>query len=459
MFIGRSQELNQLLELLKKPSQNALIYGNRRVGKTTLGLKAVSLSKLEFIYYECKKDSLDKNLLSFESNMYELHIVDYKVHFESFVELFKYLNNLNKRIAIIIDEYPYLYFDEKKEVVDSIFQNIIDQYSSNLNIVISGSHIGMMKEIIQRTNPLFGRFKEIINLNELNYLEASYFYNGLSPYDKVQYYSIFGGSPFVLEQLDYSLSIEDNIKKTFLSPNSVLCMFLNEQYTSDLSTKETANKIFEVLGNSKMRYKDIEERLGLEKNGLLNKQLKTLINMNFIGTSCPINKLNDNKKTTYYIKNNALRFYYTYIYGKISLINILGSKEYYNRYIKDSITTFVSLRFEDIAKEYISILIKNGRLSGVYNIGSYYYDDAINKTNGEFDLVIQRKDNYDFIEVKYLKGKVDNKIVFEERRQVKDIKNLNIGKFGFISINGFEDDVKNLDYMFDGEDIYFNKKL
>lgn len=456
MFIGREQELEVLSKLLEKPHQHALIYGNRRVGKTTLALKAIEDSKLTCINYECKKDSLENNLRSFEATLRELNILEFDAHFSSFPDVFKFVNKLNKRLVFLIDEYPYLYYEEEKARVDSIFQNIFDQHSSNLNIIISGSHIGMMNEIMQHGNPLFGRFKALINLKELDYLEASCFYKNLTPYEKVQYYAVFGGSPFILEQLDYSASIEENIKKTFLSPNSVLNMFIADQYTSDLKTKEFANQIFEALGNSRLRYKTLEERLRMENNGLLSKQLKILINMNFIGTNSPINKINDNKKVTYFIKNNSLRFYYTYIYGKIGLINVLGREEYFNRYIKDSLTTFISLRFEDIAKAFISKLIKRGLISNVDNIGSYYYDDVVNKTNGEFDLLIQKKNTYDFIEVKYLKNKVNNQIVNEEKSQVEKVKELHVDKFGFISINGFEDNVNDLDYKFDGYNIYFS---
>ena len=176
-----------------------------------------------------------------------------------------------------------------------------------------------MKNLMEHSNPLFARFSVYLNLKEFNYLEASRFYENLSPYDKVAYYVVFGGSPFVLKQLDYTKGLEYNIKNTYLNETSSINMFASDGYTSDITTKETAKKIFEALGNTKLRYAKLEEKLGLEKNGLSNKQLKTLIDMQFINKNCPINKKNDNKKVTYYINNQMLRFYYNYIYGKTGL--------------------------------------------------------------------------------------------------------------------------------------------
>ena len=456
MFVGREEELNTIIETIKTPAKHVLIYGNRRVGKTTLAIEAAKQSHLLFVNYECKKDSLEKNAQAMADLLFENSILPAGIVPKSMRDLFSYVNSLNQRMVFLIDEYPYLYTDEKKEKVDSIFQNIIDQCSSNINIIISGSHIGMMKQMTQETNPLFGRFNAYIHLQELDYLEASQFYPNMTNYDKAAFYAVFGGSPFVLEQLDYEKGLEYNIKKTFLNINSTVNMFLSENYTSDLSTKDAANKILEALGNSRIKYTLLEQKIGLEKTGLLSKQLNTLLDMNFIGKNYPINKPADKKKITYYIKNNALRFYYNYVYGKVNLIAFMGADEFYEQYIKESLKTFISYRFEDIAMQFMSKIVKKGLIKGITNVGTYYYDDIATKTNGEFDVAIQKKNVYDIIEVKYLKDKVTKQIIEKEVKQIKSIKELDIDKIGFISINGFESDVKKLDYMFDGDDVYFN---
>ena len=456
MFVGREEELNTIIETIKTPAKHVLIYGNRRVGKTTLAIEAAKQSHLLFVNYECKKDSLEKNAQAMADLLFENSILPAGIVPKSMRDLFSYVNSLNQRMVFLIDEYPYLYTDEKKEKVDSIFQNIIDQCSLNINIIISGSHIGMMKQMTQETNPLFGRFNAYIHLQELDYLEASQFYPNMTNYDKAAFYAVFGGSPFVLEQLDYEKGLEYNIKKTFLNINSTVNMFLSENYTSDLSTKDAANKILEALGNSRIKYTLLEQKIGLEKTGLLSKQLNTLLDMNFIGKNYPINKPADKKKITYYIKNNALRFYYNYVYGKVNLIAFMGADEFYEQYIKESLKTFISYRFEDIAMQFMSKIVKKGLIKGITNVGTYYYDDIATKTNGEFDVAIQKKNVYDIIEVKYLKDKVTKQIIEKEVKQIKSIKELDIDKIGFISINGFESDVKKLDYMFDGDDVYFN---
>ena len=140
--------------------------------------------------------------------------------------------------------------------------------------------------------------------------------------------------------------------------------------------------------------------------------------MEFIGKSEPINKIGDKKKATYYIRNNALRFYFAFIYGKNNILSLLGPNAFFDRYIKDRLISFIFLRFEDISKTFISLLVQQGKIKEIYNIGTYYYDNPVYKTNGEFDIAIQTNSGFDIIEVKFLKEKVNQAIINKEIAQI-----------------------------------------
>ena len=454
MFVGRVNEIKSLLKTFEIPSSHAIVYGNRRVGKTELVTESAKRSGLTFVSFECLKSSLQSNLNAFSRLLLEEGILPSSILFSSFLDLFAYLNSLNRHLIILVDEYPYLYYKNDKNEIDSEFQTILGKISSNLNIVISGSHIGMMKELLMQKNPIFGRAKTIIHLTELNYQEASEFYPNATDYDKVAFYGVFGGSPFVLKQLDPNKGVEENIAQTILNPMSSVFSYVSELYTTDLSIKDSANAIFEAIGNSSVRHNRIEEKLHLEHNGLLSKQLKVLLDMEFIEKNTPINRLGDAKKTSYFIKNNALRFYFTYIYGRQNILGLLGPEEFFNRYINESLVTFLSHRFEEIVRSYFSIEVRLGRLNGILNIGTYYYDDSKKKKNGEFDVALKREGGFDLIEVKFLKGKVTREMVEIELKQIASIEEIGVKRVGFASINGFEDDVKGLAYQIEGKDLF-----
>lgn len=153
----------------------------------------------------------------------------------------------------------------------------------------------------------------------------------------------------------------------------------------------------------------------------------------------PMNKCGDDKKAYYEIKDNVLRFFYTYVYGRNSLVVSLGADSFYEAYIKDSIVTFISHRFEEIARSYYSILSVKGKLPGIRNIGSYYYDDPKNKTNGEFDVALEFKDRLKFVEAKYCKNKLTVKEMEKEVGQIRKIKTAFKVECAFVATSGYED--------------------
>ena len=167
MFIGRNEEIATLLNTYKNPSQHSIVYGNRRVGKTELITESARRSGLTFISYECLKSTLKNNLDTLSKQLFDNGILPSLLLFNSFFDLFNYLDSLKKHIIVLIDEYPYLYYKNDKNEVDSLFQKILEKNSNNINFVLSGSHIGMMKDLLKQKNPLFGRVNTIKMANYL----------------------------------------------------------------------------------------------------------------------------------------------------------------------------------------------------------------------------------------------------------------------------------------------------
>lgn len=445
MFVARQRELKVIGEVLTKKSASVLVYGKRKVGKTTLILQALKNSGDKTVYYECLRAPIKENIAGLVSALTKAGVLPVPMAFESFQDLFAYINTLNGTFNIVIDEYPYLKKYEKSDYVDSVFQAIIDNHLSNVRLFVSGSHISMMKELLNEGNALYGRFGSVIVLHELNYREAAAFYPQKSAYDKIAFYSVFGGSPFVNEQLNADADLKSNIINTLLDSTSSVYVYADNMLISDLSNTVNAERIFGAIGNGKKRYNEIEGKLSMKSNGLLSKNLETLLKMELLSKVYPINKGDDDKKSMYELSDNVLRFWYTYVYKNKSALQTLGAEAFYESYIAPSLKTFISHRFEEIVKVYFSLCARAGKLKGVLNIGTYYYDDSASKTNGEFDVVLQRASTYDIYEVKYYSSPLSLKEMREEERQIKAIKGINVGRIGFIVANGFEETTSECD--------------
>lgn len=454
MFTGRQEELKIIEELLTKTHTSMMVYGKRKVGKTTLLMHALAISKDKTIYYECVKAPIKENIQNFTKRLVEEGVIPVELVFKTWQDLFSFLNTLDKTFNIVIDEYPYLKKFEHSQTVDSIFQNIIDNHLSNIRLFLSGSHVSMMRELLEENNALYGRFDKVIKLKELNYVEVANFYSKKSIYDRVALFAVFGGSPFVNKSLNADKTLKENIVNTLLNSASAVSNYAEHLLMSDFSNSTNAERILFAIANGKKKHGDIEKKLDIEKNGLLSKQLRALLDMDLISKIYPINAKTDKKKAYYEITDNLLRFYYTYVYGNKSALQMLGADSFYDVYIEPSIITFISHRFEGICRMYFSLLAKSGELKGVYDIGTYYYDDSAKRKNGEFDIALKRANGFDIYEAKYYVGQLTEKEMLQEEKQVLEIPALNIEKIGFITVSGVENKLERFEYI-DGDKLYF----
>ena len=455
MFIGRETELAELRSSLTdwKRKTAVLVYGKRRVGKSTLINKAADSFDGVVVNHLCVTSTYEGNLeLLYQSVCAALDLP--KMSFESIFAMMDYLGTLNKKILLIIDEYPYLKETRKKGEVDSVMQAVIDKLPENVKIILCGSYISVMKELLEEENPLYGRFTLILHIKEFDYYDAAKFYPDLSPREKVELYSVFGGSPYVLDLIDSTVSLDANIKKLLLPETGLVRVHVENTMIKEIK-KTFDTRILEALGNGKKKYSEIRDWMKSGENGLLDNQLKILLDMETIRKEEPINRKGDKKKQFYVIDDNLMRFYFAFIFGKAGIITRIGPEQYYRQNFGENLRDFISRRFEGVTLEYFHRKAINGEMDDIEDFGSYWYDDPVKKTNGEFDCVVKRTgDKYDFYECKFFDRKMTEDECRREEMQLDEIKGINVDRVGFVNIEGFSPQ-KTKDYiLIDGEMLY-----
>ena len=439
-FIGRTQELKKLSKVINNDSQQfALIYGRRRVGKSELVKQALKQCDAKAVYYECKQVSEASNTASLGDILSETMSLP-KLGYTSIEALLKYIFELSEqeKIVLVLDEYPYLKRDVKG--MDSILQALLDTYKdrSHLTLIILGSFVETMKSLLEHKNPLYGRADLTIDLKQMDYYESAAFYPDFSDEDKVRAYAVFGGIPYYNRLIDDSMSVKDNIIELIAAPGARLenevAMYLN----AEISKITNANEVFEALAAGFTRYSDILSQSHVSSGPTLVDVLDKLIKMELVGKVTPINDPGNKKKAAYVIVDNFSQFYYRFIFKFSSQMKIMDPDVFYDKYIAaDLDAAYVPRRFEDICRQYLIRQNKAGNIDPVIEkIGKYYYDDPINHTNGEFDIVTEDERGYAFYEVKFKKDPVTEQDIQTEIEQVKR-SGLNCCKYAFISRSGF----------------------
>ena len=181
-FIGRERELKKLgAEINASGFRAVLIYGRRRIGKSELVKKAVSDEEIPAVYYECRQVSEESNAEAIGkvlSETFSLPVLGYK-RVDEILEYIFGLSEKNKMI-LIIDEYPYL--RATVEGMDSILQALIDRYrdTSRMTLILLGSYVDVMKSLLEKNNPLYGRIDLTIALKQMDYFDSAGFYADFS---------------------------------------------------------------------------------------------------------------------------------------------------------------------------------------------------------------------------------------------------------------------------------------
>ncbi len=459
MFVGREKELKIIDTFLSNNHGALLVYGLRRVGKTTLIEKAVEDSKRPNINFVCLKADETTNVSLFVDLLKtQIGFVDAK--FDSFYSVFTELDKKYPGYVVVIDEYSLMkqyYFQSKKrgygelaEELDSEFQKIVDGCTKNINLIMSGSSIHIMKQLTEHKSPLYGRFMFEIPLTQFNYLDARKMLPNLNDKDLISFYSVFGGSPFVLERVNDKKSLKDNICELILDEMGQLRSHLKNNVINELENDSDLHDILDVIKNGSKKYNEIEAKAHITTSGLLDKRLNKLIELDVIEAKYPIGKEGDRKKKYYQIKDNLLKFYYAYVFRQDNLIKLLTPSRYYDLYIEPSINQFISRRFENIVRDYFTVAISKGMYEDIIDIGSYF------TSNAEFDCVLKKINNkYSVFEVKYFEKPLSIAKQKEEMEQVKAIQGLEVGEIGFVCSSGFEGKLDGVTYL-DLKDILFS---
>lgn len=349
-FIGRKEELSSLQELYNKQGfQLVVLFGRRRVGKTTLINKFIEKKKCKSVSF-VSTEMTEKELLERMGN----DVLDSlapklsgKLKFDTFDSIFDFIaeESEKERIVFVIDEYPYL--AKSCPYMNSLLQKYIDNKwkKSNLYFVLLGSLVSFMREeVLGASAPLHGRANLEFKINPFNYKDTALFVPDYNAEEKAIVYGLTGGVAKYLEQFDSKLSLDENIVKLFFSRNS---FFSEEQIktviTAEKSNPVAYNSIIDAIAKGKTKYNEIQTSTGMSD---ISFCLKNLI-------SAEIVERRETPKPYYIISDSMISFYFKYVAPGASLINSGKGKLYYEQKVKGSLHHFMGTIFKRMAKDYI----------------------------------------------------------------------------------------------------------
>ena len=409
MFIGRERELEALNKLYESNKfEFAVIYGRRRVGKTALINKFIDDKKA--IYFMGVESNAKQNLENFSKIIMEFAngILTY-FSFLSFQASLEYVFKLaeKERVILAIDEYPYVARSSKSFA--STFQLLIDKYKDNskLMLILCGSSMSYMEDhVLAYKAPLYGRRTAQMKLLPFDFEETCGYLKNMSAEDKALIYGIAGGTPQYLLQMDDKLSVEDNIKNTYLNPIS----FLYEEPTNLLKqeVREPAiyTAIITAIATGSSRMSEISSKVGEDTNVCTN-YIKNLINLGIVQKETPYGE-KASRKSIYSIEDNMFRFWYRFVLDNNSII-ARGAADLVYKRIEPQLSDYMGKVFEEICRQYLWKQLLSGRCPVEFSsLGRWWGNDPQEKCQTEIDIMGEQDNNTAlFAECKWTNEKVD----------------------------------------------------
>ena len=440
-MIGRADEMKFLDSLFSSDKFEFLVmYGRRRVGKTTI-LQEFAKDK-DVIFYPAQEKNDALNLNDF-SRMVQLKLDGMFISpFPGWKEAFEYIDKkADSRIAVIIDEFPFI--AEENPTVKSVLQHTIDHLwknNSNIFLILCGSSVSFMEtDVMGSKSPLHDRQTSCLEIKPFDYLDSSLFYPNYSNLEKIIAYGILGGIPRYLEAFDDTLTLEQNIASKIIERGS----YLNEEPTNllkaELRDPNVYNSILSAIANGKNKVQEISDYIHEEKSKV-SKYLIVLQTMRLVEKSIPCGESDISRKGIYRLTDNFFRFWFRYEFTNNVYYEMLGSKTASTE-IMNGISDYMGDAFEGICQEYMIRLAKSGKLPFIpYKIGKWWGNNPHIKAQDDVDVLLIDKSGKKgiFVECKFTSSKMPHKEYEDLKDALEAFPDITERYMYFISRSGYE---------------------
>lgn len=382
-FANRELELNFLNEKWKEnEAQLIIIYGKRRVGKTEISIQFAK--DKPHIYFLCERIAERSQLKKFTEGVREYFKDEFLPQdgFADWETAFKYIAKRKKKMAIIIDEFPYLV--ETNRGVPSIFQKAWDLHLKNSKayIILLGSSISMMEETaLFYKAPLYGRRTGQFLIKPFRFRDVMKTFPGKSFDQILSIYSTVGGTPHYLNKF-YRRNYLDVIKEEILMKGQPLYEEVEFLLREELKEPRNYFVILEALSLGKHKLSEIINETGFDK-GTTSRYISILNSLQITRKEIPITEKipEKSRKGIYEIDDNFFNFWFRFVFRNRSLLEENKINDVLSK-IKEVLPALQSKNYERISGEILSDAILKKEIPLTFEMSGRWWDK-----NDEIDLV------------------------------------------------------------------------
>lgn len=428
MFIGRTHELTLFQEkFLSRKSELAVVYGRRRVGKSTLLKKFIQgkphlyFEGLEKLRTQAQIQTLTQQWADQTQNP-----ILKNVHFSHWNEFFSALTdslkNTTGKMILVFDELQWLAAGRNELI--SILKFYWDNHWKDkpVFLILCGSVASFMVKKVIHSKALYGRITLELLLQGLTPKEAELLLGKTrSRHEVLKYLMVLGSIPKYLEDINTARSFELNMNQMCFTSHGSLVSEIDKIFFSQFKDHKTYLDICYFLSEGPQSLQQISNHLNIPSGGGLKSYLTNLEQSCFIREQVPFDKGQNSKNKRYRLSDEYLIFYFKFIKPHLKLIKSNPNQNLFDRLVKSKWNPWCGIAFESFCqKNALLIAERLGFLDKIENFGPYF---VRGEENYQFDLVFKRFDQVLTVcEIKYYDAEVTTRVIPEMQRRCEFLK-------------------------------------
>ncbi len=415
IFVDRERELEVLWGALEsRGAELVVVYGRRRLGKTTLIKKLLSEHGGVYLLVNYEDRSLALADLSRQlSEQAGLPLGTYEFFRDLFRAALRVAEEKSRgKPLLVIDEAQRLAGTGALAELQSMWDSVLREQS--VAIVLVGSGVGtVVRALVSYEAPLYGRATRILRLEGFGYREARIFMKGWSPEDKVKGYAVFGGTPAYLALIDADAGLEENVENLILKPGGPL-----HEEPLNLLSMETREPdrylaILSAVARGRRRPGEVASELSLPLN-VVSKYLYVLEHaLGLVTKEYPLGMEGKPRSARYEVADNFFKFWLAEVWPRRHLLQPpLHTRAV--RAVLESLERYASRAWEQVALQHMMLRASTGSMRFT-RIGRWWYRSV------EVDIVALDEESGTayFVECKWSRDPVSRRDLEELAKKAK----------------------------------------
>jgi AAA+ ATPase superfamily predicted ATPase len=296
-------------------------------------------------------------------------------------------------LVVVLDEFQWMV--QAQPALPSILQRHWDRWQrtgTTLTIVLCGSALTLMEELLAHSSPLFGRSDYRPLIQPLDYRFAAEFARVGSPPDALlRRYAVLGGTPQYQVWAGKS-GISSVIRDRVLSKGESLYeeplhLLREEQKIRDPGTYFA---VLRAIADGATQFNEIQQQAKIPRN--LDVMLARLEELGYIEKREPVEMTSKRPRSTYRIADPLFRFWFRFVFPNRSRLE-RGRTDDVLVEIEANLDTFMGLAFEDCCRDWIGRYAPAGEFPSSDRLGAWWSRDG----SVEIDVVGMTKGRYDLL--------------------------------------------------------------